>query len=125
MDNKLLCRSLACLNLNLEDLTQWVVNLILLIGRVNQRQGLYQNSSCQFRALTRHALKNTRECVGNDIIGPSGVLDEKFKRGLSLHPPANPTYVFSPLEKPAHGQVFAVDFKLLMFEITSTVLTTK
>jgi len=114
---------LACLNLNLEILTQWVVSLILLNGRVNQGQGPYQSSTRQFRALTRHDLKNTRQCVGNYIVGPSGVLDAKFKRGQSQHPPAKPTYVFNPLEKPAEGQVIAVEFKLLMFEITSALLT--
>jgi len=123
MDSKLLCRSLACLNLKLEILTQWVFSLILLNGRVNQEQRLYQNSTRQFRAVTRHALKNTRDCFGKFIIGHSGVLDAKFKRGISQHPPAKPTYVFNPLEKPEQGQVFAVDFKLFMFEITSTLLT--
>jgi len=32
MDSKRLCRSSACLNLNLEILTQWVVSLLLLNG---------------------------------------------------------------------------------------------
>jgi len=101
MDKKLLCSSLACFNLNVEILTQWIVSLILQNGRVNQGQGLNQSSTSQFRALIRHALKNMRQCVGNYIIGPSCVLDAKFKRGQSQHPPAKPTYVFNTLEKPA------------------------
>jgi len=124
-DKILICRKLARLNINLQKLTQLIVTLILPNGRRNQGQDFHQSSTLHFRALTRFALKNMGQCVGNFIIGPSGVLDTKFKRVQSQQPHAKPTYVFNTLEKPTQVQVIAVDFEILMIEITSTLLTTK
>jgi len=105
--------------------TQWIVTLILLNVRGNQGQDLYQSSTPQVKAITPHAIKNTREYVGNNFIVPLGVLDTKFKSGQSQYPTAKPNYAFKPLERPTQGQVIALDFKLLMFEITCTLLTTE
>ena len=103
MENNLLCHSLAIFNLTIGTFTQLVVRLILLSGRVNQGQGLYQSSRRHFKALKRHAPKNTRQCVGKYNIAPSGVLHAKFERGQSQNPPAKPNYVSNCLGKPAQG----------------------
>ena len=124
MDKKHLCRSLAYLNINLQKITQFVATQILLIRSGNQGRNSIREAHVSSDTTLR-ALKNTRQCVGNNIIGPSVVLDTKFKSFQTQQLTAKPKYVFNPLEKPEYGQVIAVDFKLLMFEITSTLLTTK
>jgi len=114
MENELLCRGLACLNINVDI-------LILLKVRGNHSPDLCQCSTSKFKALKRHALKNTRQFVGNYVTVHSVVLDTKFRRD----PPAKPTSFFNHLEKPTEGQGIAKYFKHTMLNINSTFLTTK
>jgi len=65
----------------------------------------------------------TRESTsGNTLSFPRVCLTRNLKGQIATLT-RQATYVFNPLEETANGQVIAVEFKLLMFEIIYALFT--